>query len=159
MCKKKTKKSEELEMHRRNALRHLSGRKKMFPISSSRLRVKVAKQHPRPLHVMVGMPELAQRARLSRCAWQPQGPTILPPIASNPELGPVENQSMIQGLHDSVFKSNQCHRDMVGSGSASAAIAPLPTICANRTTCGKNVQTLSKNCIHGQTLLKEVQNL
>jgi hypothetical protein len=49
-------------------------------------------------------------------------------IASNPELGPVEKQTTIQGLRDSVFKSNQRHRDMVGSGSASVAIAPLPTI-------------------------------
>lgn len=38
-------------------------------------------------------------------------------IASNPELGPVAKQTTIQGLRDSVWKSNQRHRS-VTTGSA-----------------------------------------
>ena len=43
-------------------------------------------------------------------------------IASNPELGPVQKQTTIQGLRDSVFKSNLRHRNVM-TGFASVASA------------------------------------
>ena len=46
-------------------------------------------------------------------------------IASNPELGPVQKQTTIQGLRDSVWKSNQRHRNM-SVGSASVTSVPIP---------------------------------
>jgi hypothetical protein len=47
-------------------------------------------------------------------------------IASNPELGPVQKQTTIQGLRDSVWKSNQRHRS-VTTGSAPVVVnAPIP---------------------------------
>lgn len=47
-------------------------------------------------------------------------------IASNPALGPVEKQTTIQGLRDSVFKSNLRHRDVaINSSAEGVASAPI----------------------------------
>jgi hypothetical protein len=47
-------------------------------------------------------------------------------IASNPALGPVEKQTTIQGLRDSVFKSNLRHRHVAMDSSAEGvASAPI----------------------------------
>jgi len=58
-------------------------------------------------------------------------------IASNPELGPVEKQTTIQGLRDSVFKSNLRHRN--GSAAASAASGASAPIAWNMTLGGSTM--------------------